>query len=346
MSSKKAIKCTILFLLGILTGPIVAADEGDPLFLDQSTLQVELTAPLSTLVRERSETEELPGVFSYTNAEGSLVELDVQIAARGNFRHRNCDFPPVTLNFRRSQVKGTLFDQQNKVKMVTHCKITRRYEQSVEREYLAYRLLNAMTPLSFRARLLEVTWVDSEGRRPRMVRSAFLIEHKNRLAARIGMEEQEFAFTEVENIQPEQLNLASMFQYLIGNFDFSPTGGSNNDCCHNYEMFGSAPDSLVAIPFDFDFAGIVNAPNAVPNSERGVERVGQRVYHGYCVNNGYVEASITEFQQARETLYALVAGQQKLEPTVRENIARYVDGFYAVIDDPEAVQEKIIGSCK
>jgi hypothetical protein len=346
MSSKKAIKCTILFLLGILTGPIVAADEGDPLFLDQSTLQVELTAPLSTLVRERSETEELPGVFSYTNAEGSLVELDVQIAARGNFRHRNCDFPPVTLNFRRSQVKGTLFDQQNKVKMVTHCKITRRYEQSVEREYLAYRLLNAMTPLSFRARLLEVTWVDSEGRRPRMVRSAFLIEHKNRLAARIGMEEQEFAFTEVENIQPDQLNLASMFQYLIGNFDFSPTGGSNNDCCHNYEMFGSAPDSLVAIPFDFDFAGIVNAPNAVPNSERGVERVGQRVYHGYCVNNDHVAESISEFQQARETLYALVAGQQKLEPTVRENIARYVDGFYAVIDDPEAVQEKIIGSCK
>ena len=346
MSSKKAIKCSILFLLGILTGPIVTADEGDPLFLDQSTLQVELSAPLSTLVRERSETEELPGVFSYRNAEGSLVELDVQIAARGNFRHRNCDFPPVTLNFRRSQVAGTLFDQQNKLKMVTHCKITRRYEQSVEREYLAYRLLNALTPLSFRARLLEVTWVDSEGRRPRMVRSAFLIEHKNRLAARIGMEEQEFAFTEVENIQPEQLNLASMFQYLIGNFDFSPTGGSNNECCHNYEMFGSAPDSLVAIPFDFDFAGIVNAPNAVPNSERGVERVGQRVYHGYCVNNDYVEGSISEFQMARDTIYALAAGQQKLEPTVRENLARYVDGFYAVIDDTKAVQEKIIGSCK
>ena len=346
MSSIKGIQNAILILLGVLASPAVASDIDDPLFQDHMTLKVELSAPLSTLVRERSETEELPGVFSFSNEDGSQTELDIQVVARGNFRHRNCDFPPVTLNFKRSQVKGTLFHQQNKLKVVTHCKITRRYEQSVEREYLAYRMLNSLTPLSFKVRLMEVTWVDSEQRRPRMVRSAFLIEHKNRLAARIGMEEQEFAFTEVKNIQPDQLNLASMFQYLIGNFDFSPTGGSDNECCHNYEMFGSAPDSLVAIPFDFDFAGIVNAPNAVTNSERGVERVGQRVYHGYCVNNDYVEGSISEFQMARDTIYALAAGQQKLEPTVRENLARYVDGFYAVIDDTKAVQEKIIGSCK
>ena len=340
------IQCMAIILLCVLATPAVQAESVDPLFLDQATLSVEITAPLSTLVRDRLEIEYLPGVFSYEEPDGTRVELDVQIRTRGNFRHRNCDFPPVTLNFRKSQVEGTLFDQQNKLKMVPHCKITRQYEQSVVREYLAYRLLNAVTDLSFRVRLLQVTWADSDERRPRMVRSAFIIEHKNRLAARTGLEEQEIEFAEIGAVKPDHLNLTSIFQYMIGNFDFSPIAGSDGECCHNYEMFGSSSSSLVAVPYDFDFAGIVNAPNAVPNTEQGVERIGQRVYHGFCVNNSHVEASVSELTKARSTLYALVADQDELEPSVRENIARYMDGFYGVTEEPLAVEREIIGNCK
>jgi hypothetical protein len=207
-------------------------------------------------------------------------------------------------------------------------------------------MLNSVTDLSFRVRLLQVTWVDSDERRPRMVRQAFLIEHKNRLAARIDREEQEIEYAEISAIQPDHLNLTSVFQYLIGNVDFSPIAGSNNECCHNYEMFGSGADSLVAIPFDFDFAGIVNAPNAVPDTERGVDKVGQRVYQGFCVNNGHVDGSISIFKQARDEIYAQVANMEELEPTVRENITRYVDEFYEVIDDPLEVEREIIGKCR
>jgi hypothetical protein len=342
----RAIRYMIMLLLVVLTQPTAAADSVAPLFLSESPLEVEITAPLSTLVRERSETEYLPGTFSYREADGTPVELDIKLRARGNFRHRNCDFPPVTLNFRRSQVEGTLFDRQNKLKMVAHCKITRRYEQSVVREYLAYRLLNSMTDLSFRVRLLNVVWVDSEERRGTMVRSAFLIEHKNGLAARIGMEEQEIESAELSAIPPEYLNLLSMFQYLIGNVDFSPIAGSDGECCHNYAMFGNDVDSLVAIPYDFDFSGFVNAPNAIPDTERGVERVGQRVYRGYCANNGFVGDSVAKFKRAREELYALVADQEALEPSVRRNIAEYMDGFYEVINDPRQVEDEIIGACR
>jgi hypothetical protein len=303
-----------MILLGVSTMPTVEAGSTDPLFRSQAPLKVAITAPLSTLVRDRSETEYLPGVFSFKEADGTLVELNVLVRARGNFRHRNCDFPPITLNFRRSQVEGTLFEQQNKLKMVNHCKITRQYEQAVLREYLAYRLLNSVTDLSFRVRLLRVTYVDSDERRGRMVRSAFLIEHKNRLATRIGRTEQELERAEISTIQASHLNLASMFQYLIGNVDFSPIAGSNNECCHNYSLYGNGDDSMVAIPYDFDLAGIVNAPYLEPDKERGVERVGQRVYRGYCVNNGYVEDSISEFQKARDALYALVADHQNWSP--------------------------------
>mgnify|MGYP000662252091 CR=1 FL=1 len=82
------------------------------------------------------------------------------------------------------------------------------------REYLAYRLLNAMTDLSFRVRLLEVTWVDSDERRGRMVRSAFLIEHRNRLAARIGMEPREMEFAELGDISARSyFELSGRYQF-------------------------------------------------------------------------------------------------------------------------------------
>jgi hypothetical protein len=335
-----------LILVGVLITAAAEGDSGDPLFQDQSTLKVEISAPLSTLIRNRSEEEDLPGVVSFKDTGGTLVELDVQVTTRGNFRRKNCDFPPVTLNFKKSQVGGTLFDQQNKLKLVAHCKITGQYEQSVIREYLAYRMLNVLTDLSFRVRLLQVTWVDSDERRGRMVRHAFLIEHKNRLEARTGLEEQEVAFAELSVVRPDHLNLASMFQFLIGNFDFSPTSGSGGECCHNYAMFGSGPDSLVAIPYDFDFAGIVNAPNAVPNADQGVERIGQRVYQGYCENNHQIEASISEFQKTRETIYAQVANQDGLEPSVRESVTAYIDDFYKIVNDPVALEREVISQCR
>ncbi|MEJ2385398.1 MAG: hypothetical protein P8Y54_13580 [Xanthomonadales bacterium] len=334
---------TMMFGLAAITS--ASADAADPLFHSQDTLNVEITAPLSTLVRERSETDYLSGVFSYKDADGTPVTLDVRVRARGNFRYRNCELPPLTLNFRKSQVKGTLFDQQDKLKMVVHCNITRRYEQSVLREYLAYRLLNSVTERSFRVRLLNVVWVDSDERRGSMVRSAFLIEHKDRLGARIGLAEQDIASAELEAIEPDHLNLLSLYQYLIGNVDFSPIAGSNGECCHNYLMFGSSTDALVPVPYDFDFAGFVNAPNAVPDTERGVERLGQRVYRGYCANNDSVANSVSAFQRVRETLYAQVADQEELEPSVRQNIAEYMDEFYAVIDDPGSVKREIIDKC-
>lgn len=345
-SHRWLLQCLFVIASVLAASAVHPDNAADPLFQDSSTLRVELSAPFSTLVRERSETDYLPGRFSFTQADGTAREFEVQVRARGNFRHRNCDFPPLTLNFRRSQVEGTLFDGQNKLKVVAHCKITQRYEQAVLREYLAYRLLNQVTDLSFRVRLLQVTYVDSEERRPRMVRHAFLIEHKDRLAERIGRPAQDVESAALGSLEPQHLNLTSVFQYLIGNVDFSPIAGSGGACCHNYELFGDDGASRVAIPFDFDLAGIVNAPYAEPDRELGVERLGQRVYRGYCANNDRVENSISLFREARGAILETIAAQEALEPSVRDSLARYVRSFYEIVDDPDETERNILAACK
>ena len=139
--------------------------ESDPVFTDKDILNVSLSAPLETIMDERSVTDEIPGKFSFTNAEGDTVEFDVAVRSRGIFRRRAdvCEFAPIRLNFKKSQTKDTLFHKQDKVKIVTHCKNdSDRYQQTVITEFIAYEILNLFTPLSYEVRLLQVDYKDTE----------------------------------------------------------------------------------------------------------------------------------------------------------------------------------------
>ena len=341
----KRFRVAAVILFALIAVPTGSAASPDPLFQDDAALRVEITAPFSRLINERPKDLEFEGSFSYKGADGESVELDLQVRARGKYRHTNCDFPPLFLNFKRSQVEGTVFDQQNKLKMVVHCKDSARYQQSVLREYLAYRILNAMTEKSFQVRLLDVTYVDSENRRPRMVRSAFLIEHENRMADRLDAQRLNIFPERVSDIQADYLNLTSVYQYLLGNTDFSPILGSKGECCHNYAMFGTDGGPLLAIPYDFDMSGFVNTPYARPETGLGIDNVRQRLYQGFCVNNNHVEASVAEFLQARNELYALVAGQKAMDESVRVRLASYMDEFYETIGNPQGVRQELVDRC-
>jgi len=318
----------------------------DPLFQSHEPLNVSITAPLTTLIEERSKDEYLPGAFQYTEADGNTVNFDLDIRARGNFRHQTCEFPPVTLNLKRSQADGTLFDNQNKLKLVIQCDKNDRYEQMVLREYLAYRILNGLTDNSFRVRLLRVTYFDTDTDWESKIRYAFLIEHKKRLAARLDREDLKIKKTTVASIQPDILNLTSLFQFLIGNTDFSPIAGPPGDnCCHNYVLFGNDSDPILAIPYDFDQSGLVNAPYAEPDERFRIRSVRQRVYRGRCVNNEYIEASLTQFKDHRDAIYKLVHEQEGLQTDVINQIIRYVNDFYKLIENPRAVERNIVKKC-
>ena len=318
----------------------------DPLFQSDEALDVTITAPLTTLIEERSKDEYLPGAFQYTKVDGNTVNFDLDIRARGNFRHRTCEFPPITLNLKRSQADGTLFDNQNKLKLVIQCDKNDRYEQMVLREYLAYRILNTLTDTSFRVRLLRVRYFDTESDKESKLRYAFMIEHKKRLAARLDREGLKIKKTTVASIQADVLNLTSIFQFLIGNTDFSPIAGPpGDDCCHNYVLFGNDVDPIMAVPYDFDQSGLVNAPYAEPDVRFRIRSVRQRVYRGRCVNNEHVEASLSQFRDHRDAIYEKITEQEGLEPDVRKQLIRYVDDFYKVIDDPRDVQRRIVKKC-
>jgi hypothetical protein len=341
----------VVCLLPLCLSLASAQDTGkaDPLFDNHSVIALTITAPFPSLLKRRPNEEYLPGSIAYTDVDGSEVKIDLGIRTRGNYRRqkRVCPFPPLRINMDKSQVKATLFDKQDKLKLVAHCRDNSgRYEQGVIREYLAYRILNQLTDTSYRVRLARITYIDSEGKHDDRTQYGFFIEHKKRMAKRIGMPEIRTPKIRADQLEGPYSDLTSLFQFLIGNTDFSPIAGpKGDDCCHNSTLFGNEGAPIHSVPYDFDMSGLVDAPYAEPNPRFKLKSVRERLYRGRCMHNSYLEDSMRKFQEEREAIFALIDGQAELTAKMRKQVRRYVEDFYEIIDSDKQVQRRITSRC-
>lgn len=320
----------------------------DPLFLSNDILDVRIVAPVQSLQLERPIDEEFPATLGYRNAAGEDVVFDIQIRTRGKFRRdkENCRFPPIRLNFKKSQVKDTLFDKQDKVKLVTHCKNSGSYDEVVLREYVAYRLLNVMTPMSFNVRLLRVTYVDNKRDNSEETKYAFIIEHRDRLAKRTGNPYLEVAAISPKMMQGEYANLVAMFHYLIGNTDFSPVRGAKGEpCCHNHVLFGTRDEPIFSVPYDFDQAGLVNAPHASPNPKLRIRSVRKRLYRGRCENNDMLPATVAKYLANKEDLLQVVRETGLSNAKSVKSMSDYIVKFYRTIESPKSIESDFVKKC-
>jgi len=320
----------------------------DPLFQSDEILEVRIVAPLRTIFANRSKEQDTDGKLLHTSEAGEVSEFDIGIRARGLFRRNRdvCPFPPLRLNFKGGQTKNTLFEKQDKVKLVTHCKDrSARYEQALLSEFVAYRILNELTDVSFRVRLMRITYVDTDSRGKERITYGFIIEHKNRLAKRLGMSTAKLAKTSVSALQPDYLNLVSMFHYLIGNTDFSPIAGAKASCCHNHVLIGKEGELLFSVPYDFDQAGLINAPYGTTNPRFGLRSARQRLYRGRCVNNRYLDDTIALYQSKRNRIIETATTQEGVTERYGKVMKSFLDKFFATIDSQKQVQKTIVKKC-
>ena len=306
----------IAFLISILAVPVAAAG----LFESSDSLTVALEGPVGETFRDKSDpADERDFVLSVDN-----VRVPVKVRPRGNSRRANCRFPPLRLNFDKDLVSGSPFDGQDKLKLVTHCEVGREANANVMEEYFAYRLLNLLTDKSFRVRRLHITYID--GKRS-SAHNAFVIEPKDALVARIGGQLATEPFPE-RQLEPHHMTITALFQYAIGNTDFSfMSGPAGEDCCHN-----SSPVVIdgrtFSVPYDFDRAGIVNVAYAAGNPELGIRDVRERRFRGFCTNDTVWNEALGTVMAARDEVFATLDAIDGLQTKTYKKMRRYLEGFY------------------
>jgi len=353
-------RTTIVTLLAIcVPGASLFAQEGTevpkgatPLFSSNETLELTLIGPFDEVFKDRGqESEDHPGWVAYRTSDGAYDTLEVEIRTRGKFRLNRsiCSFPPLHVRFPRKKAEGTLFRDQGRIKLVTHCRTGNdTYEQYVLKEHLAYRVFNAFTDLSFRVRLARITYVESEKDDEPITHYGFFIEDKDEVAARNGHE-----VVEVPRVPPlshdqPHLSLVEVFEYLIGNTDWDAfrVAAEEEECCHNTKNVGSLHGPVYAVPYDFDWSGLVNARYARPDPSIGTRSVRDRVYRGICRPDDLLERTLEIFVAKRDTLYALVRDQEGLEDRELERALEYLDDFYEIITDPRKAKREMADRCR
>jgi hypothetical protein len=320
-----------------------------PLFASNDVLHLTIKAPFGSIIRGAIPAETAqPGTLTVAGAKPET--LAVTLAPRGITRRKKdvCPFPPLAVAFPEKPPKGSLFQGQKKLKLVTHCKPAPAFQQYVLMEYAAYKLNNAITPQSFNARLAQIDYVDASGK-PVTTRMGFFIEDGDDMAERNGMvEEQMPDRIPVSTLDPKSAARYALFQYMISNLDWAMNAGPPGaGCCHNARLIGpkGATTNIIPVPYDFDYSGLVDAPYAVPPAQIQVANVRTRRWRGFCRHNAEVGPAAAAMLADQGRLLAVIDSIPDLEPGTRNKAKSFLGGFFETIGSPAELQDKLIKNC-
>lgn len=332
-------KHVLLFLLCFF--PVTIALCQSPHFFDaDEVIVLNLRGDLKALFKDRGEDPQYhPLTLQYKTGLDS-INIPVRIKTRGHFRKlsSNCKYPPLWLNFKKSTIpQNSIFEGLDKVKLVTPCQA----EKYVIHEYLVYKLYNLITPKSFKARLVKVIFQDTVKNKSSEPFYTILLEEEKQMAMRNQSTSIEHIGLRPEVIQKEDFLKMAVFEYLIGNTDWSI------QFQQNIKLIKTDSVSLpIAIPYDFDHAGIVRAPYANPAPELKLRSTLERRYRGYCMPEmGEFTAVFETFNQLKADIYALYDGNPLLSSSYQRRTLKFLDDFYETINDPKKARKAFSYPC-
>ena len=340
----------IFGMILLIYNPVVAETvKPEKLFKNISELEITLTGPWRSLKKNKKKDGRFPAKLAYQNPDGSHVDIDIEVAPRGITRRMKvCAFPPLKVFFDKEKTKNTIFRGNRSLKLVSYCQPHSRFEQYYLKEFLSYQVYNLITKLSFRARPAIVEYIDSEQKIKTIQRFSFFIEDIDDVAKRNKQQKHKNGKIRAADLDALQTSYFSLFQLLIGNLDWSATTASETEpCCHNSRIIsavGQLPKYV--IPYDFDSSGLVNTHYAMPPEGIKLKNIRERLYRGYCAHNQKLAEAAAHFQQQKTKILDLFINNSRLNAKTRENALEYIEGFYAILNNPQRFQREIIDKCR
>ena len=335
----------IIFSRGSDLDSILQQNKTSPLFESEEPLKFTIIIDIKTIKNDDSDDPQYSeGKLILHDESSKDINFDIKVRARGYSRrvYDFCSFPPLKLNFKKKKVKGTVFEGQDKLKLVSYCKDMAMNQDWVLEEYLIYKAYNFLTPFSFKVRLAEITYKDVNDKSREVTRYGFLIEDDDLLAERNGGKITEILMPNHDRCERKTLDIFTIFQFMIGNTDWWIVRPK----IHNVKLVHIEGQPVVPVPYDFDYCGAINAKYAVPPEILPISSVRERFFRGYCRLPGTYEKTIDIFNDQKEEIYDVYRNFEQLSEKKKKAILKYYDNFYEIINDPKQVQKKIYDNCE
>ncbi|WP_373522457.1 hypothetical protein [Aquiflexum sp.] len=334
-------KGILYFILLILSGSYTYGFQNSTLFSEREPLDLELVTSLNELRNSKSDTIFFSTVLKYKNENGEWDSLQVELRARGNTRRKICHFPPIRIKIKKSYSKNTLFAEDKSLKLVLPCQLANSFNSMIAKEYVCYKFYESVTPYHFQTRLVSLTLTDVKDRKSKTHNlTAFIIEDDDKVAKRF-----QYKISDAKVIRPNFINDTSavrqdFFAFMIGNTDWSNTGQ------HNVKVMADRNKNHIPLPYDFDMAGFVSTPYAIPYDYLPIKSVQERLYRGLCRDPELVEYVRNQYIQLEPEIKEIMAQYENYMSASDYKAARnFLNGFFDIIKNDRQFKDQILSKC-
>ncbi len=303
---------------------------------EQKVDQLVISTDLQSLLK-RKDVYQVAWITAISGLD-TVLQYMGEIRSRGNVRKDICYIPPTKIRFDKTFLRSMNLQDYPTLKIVNQCTLSDRDQQYLTNEYLIYQLYQLLTSNTLRSHRISIIYQDDSSKRKPKVVDAFLLEHVDELADRLGGEVYEAPFFNEKMLHKKSYVLFGLFQYMIGNTDWNIAN------LHNVEIV-TIPQQQLAIPvaYDFDYAGLVHAHYAVPHKRLDMRDVIERRYLGPCLSDHDIDLARELFLSKEQETYEILESFP-LSKSERRFCLDYLETFFDTLRDPK-IAKRTFGDC-
>jgi hypothetical protein len=112
---------------------------------------------------------------------------------------------------------------------------------------------------------------------------------------------------------------------MVGNVDWSLSSGKNL-------KYLKKQDKIIAVPYDFDYTGLVNAPYFAPDSDFGMTSRNERIFLGFPEDVDNLHAANKSIVGKRQLLEGIIKNFKLLSPASRKDMLAFLGSYF---DNPD-----------
>lgn len=339
----------MLVSIGVASRGAATSDREMGFFASPEPLQILIQAPWSTLGRRLEAGRTIAGRLVHLAPTGEAIDIGITMSTRGKSRLKVCSKPLLALELAPQARLDTPFRDQPRLHLTTQCQRNDRSKDNLVQEYLSYEAYRLLSNHALGVRLTTIKYLDTEGERRKHVSYGFFVEDLDLAATRLAVEWLDLRTVRTSALEPESLAVLGLFQYMLGNTDWSARAAAGiGFCCHNVAIFGppGAESDLFPVPYDLDCTGLVDPDYAAPATHLPIRQVRQRLYRGFCASNPYLPRAVERFNAVRTELYALFENNSHLTSYSKHSTRKYLDDFFEILDDPEKFENHVLDMCR
>ncbi|PWT70695.1 MAG: hypothetical protein C5B59_20035 [Bacteroidetes bacterium] len=337
-------KIELVILLLALIIQLDAQTGKDPLFDDQRPLNIALTVTNKELKKAKEDSVYIGHMLFYKDAEGNADSVKVGLKGRGNFRLNQCYFIPLKIKIKKKDAKGTLFEGNKKLKLVLPCLNQRSKDILIVRELICYKLYEEVTDYAFRTRLINLDITELRGKKSRNFQTkGILVEDLDKLAKRFDAKPVKNSLRSSSFQDTASLRF-DFFQLMISNTDWSKSFQHNAKVIYHQLYY-------IPIPYDFDMAGLVDAPYSTVSQINGeqlpISSVRERLYRGDCRPKELTEFVRREFISKKARFLAIPSGfKSELPDRDVRNMEAYLNDFFKILENDRVFAREVAEICQ